>query len=496
MRLENLDNIVWKCCLVKDDDEKVFNENDVVEISGNIEEFQNNNHALHDFIRNTIDNNLVDLLDELYCIKGLEKLDSVQCEGKSDKIKLLKEMSNQYNALLKFKQFYYAEVQESINKINCYIDNNKKPKRNYRWYWLNFWDLEELYREVFYFLRYFNISPSLFEEIITKMNKVLVDEYKSKRSIFHEKNIGLWISLLELFREDVFGVDGEIIWLISLCVLAQMICRDDIHCLEFPFEGHMLFEEMLDDYNKRQNSYEDFLELLNFLIKKTTRLVDETTASRMVEKQRNLLLCYQYNSITKELFDIKAKSLIKALKSNAKLRDKYLSKSGTGCIAIMHHDSKRYVAISGEDSHGKHQKIEKLLDNKYINVTINEGTRFYCNEKQYVTYKAYENWLIYQEVNRDLLNDCVKRMFSCCERKLLTKVYGSNNSKFTLYVKKKPCILCEDALKQFSKNRYCTVNYVKSGKKNMNKKVLAYLKLLGNLIACNRTTSAIYDKSF
>ena len=69
MRLENLDNIVWKCCLVKDDDEKVCNENDVVEISGNIEEFQNNNHALHDFIRNTIDNNLVNLLDELYCVK-------------------------------------------------------------------------------------------------------------------------------------------------------------------------------------------------------------------------------------------------------------------------------------------------------------------------------------------------------------------------------------------------------------------------------------------
>ena len=65
----------------------------------------------------------------------------------------------------------------------CYSSlTNKKPKFNHRWYWLNFWDLEELHREVFYFLYYFNISSSLFEEIITKMDKVLVDEYKSKRN--------------------------------------------------------------------------------------------------------------------------------------------------------------------------------------------------------------------------------------------------------------------------------------------------------------------------
>ena len=165
------------------------------------------------------------------------------------------------------------------------------------------------------------------------------------------------------------------------------------------------------------------------------------------------------------------------------MKKRYLN--GKGCIALMHCSLGRFVAISGNDSTTKQQKIEELLSKNYFNVSMNDNVRFYYDEKQFITYADYKEWLRVNKVNIEMLDGCVNRMFSCCERKLLTKICGSCNTKFEIYVKKKPCVFCEDALDAMNNNSYSNVYYIKNEKGNMKKRVIKYLKTLGKQIANN-----------
>ena len=106
-------------------------------------------------------------------------------------------------------------------------------------------------------------------------------------------------------------------------------------------------------------------------------------------------------------------------------------------------------------------------------------------KKQFITYADYKEWLRVNKANIKTLDNRVNRMFSCCERKLLTKIYDSRDTKFEIYVKKKPCVFCEDALDAMNNNSYSNVYYIKNEKGNMKKKLIKYLKTLGKQIANN-----------
>jgi hypothetical protein len=92
----------------------------------------------------------------------------------------------------------------------------------------------------------------------------------------------------------------------------------------------------------------------------------------------------------------------------------------------------------------------------------------------------------------------VKRMFSCCERKLLVKIDHVCVKKFEIYVKNKPCVFCDDALKAVGKNAYNLVFYIKKQNGKMERKVIDYLIMLGRKIANddNPIYEEIYDRSF
>lgn len=49
----------------------------------------------------------------------------------------------------------------------------------------------------------------------------------------------------------------------------------------------------------------------------------------------------------------------------------------------------------------------------------------------------------------------IRLMFSCCERKLLTELYGKGCTRYTIYVKKKVCGMCKKAIENFDEVQKC-----------------------------------------
>ena len=506
MKLKNLENINWKCYKITDEVDEINNEKNILDISGKNDTYEDDycteKHS------NIIDDYLVDLLDEVYCIKSLENIKKYGNEPYSKKIRTLNIISGQYSNLLKFKQFYYKEVQESIDKINSYLDKDIRINPIdlgwiLRCYDGDYFDLEKLRHNIIYILKHLNISPKLFEKIIITIDKIQINRYANKYINFYQdpKEIGLWIDFLQLFRDDIFSIEGEIVWLIFLLAIVNMVCADDTEYLVNYFK--VFYQKMSEDenYYRSIDLDDNFFDKVNFCIKDTTQLLEKTVSSKIIEKQQDLLLCFKCNEITKDAFEVKAEVLIRALELDNQMKQRYLSKKGSGCIAIMCFDAKRYVAVSGDDSEDeakakeRAKKIEKLLDGKYSNVTADNDTRFYYNSNVYITYGDYKKWLNNHGINVSDLNSMRKRLFSCCEQKLLTKVYGTLCPSFDIYVKLKPCIFCEDALGKY--NSCCTVNYAISPKIQMKQKKVAYLRLIGTQVANDSVpTNDTYDKSF
>ena len=152
------------------------------------------------------------------------------------------------------------------------------------------------------------------------------------------------------------------------------------------------------------------------------------------------------------------------------IKSKFLEKK-RGCLAGMKFLKKHYASISGITMKGE-DKLGKVLWERYgiTLIKLSPDVRYYFTNNKYITYKDFEDW-------RDifLCEDRYLRMFSCCERKLLTVIYDTEfryNQHCLMYVTLPPCQMCVRSINAMEKELYihvkirCTSSISKSD--NMN----------------------------
>lgn len=394
-------------------------------------------------------------MDELYYVAALKNLDDFENIQDSEAgITELDNLSDKYGALLHFKEFYYKEMQKSIKMLNRYLEKGEARKigldmgkliyniGNYFWIYPYYLDLD-------IFIHEFH-SPKLFKKLVNAILDIQVYAYENKININNIESVELWLNFFSVFRETEFEAKGQILWILFLISLGNYICA----C-----EEYNKFLEI--DFNN------DWLQQLNQMISQTSILVEGELTQRLVNRQRDMLFFYVQQPMKSDVFDIKVEKLVMALKKQEEIFKYYIGKKQKGCIAMMHFQSKQYVALSGTNGVNCYKEIlEQLLGPGYEFVGLNENVRFYYNKNSYITYKQYVEWKCKNNVDEKQI-DGIRRMFSCCERKLLTKLYEKTNLRYTIYVKLKPCTMCKKAIEDLENRSSCNglIKYPKNIRK-------------------------------
>ena len=158
------------------------------------------------------------------------------------------------------------------------------------------------------------------------------------------------------------------------------------------------------------------------------------------------------------------RSFKKLISSDSSLRKEYTGKKAKRCYSQMWIDdcSTQYFALSCGPDYGNaelyYETAKELLSQcinynshcKYEPAPFTKEMRYYHSDRQgdYVEYNDVEKMLSIKELRQG---------FSCCERKLLTKVEeirggdGLVNGNMHICVKYNPCKICDRALKAYEK---------------------------------------------
>lgn len=150
--------------------------------------------------------------------------------------------------------------------------------------------------------------------------------------------------------------------------------------------------------------------------------------------------------------------LDKRIFKNKKVNDR------VGCCAFMEMGKERYFTINGIDyTIEKNSKLYKVIDifKKILGgaeyVQLSDETRYYIDIDNYITYKLYKK-------NKNM-DKSMMRMFTCCEKKLLTVLYNNsykieeNALQVNLIITREPCKLCERAIEGIEKMFVVNVIY-------------------------------------
>lgn len=269
--------------------------------------------------------------------------------------------------------------------------------------------------------------------------------------------IDKFITLLR--KKHVFGLYGEIIWLICFLykyrTVLHYVANDK---LEFPSIQECIHLEPLLD-----------------VIRKYVSIFDYWSNRCICDIEFNMLVCYQTH-VSKHDFETRINEIIKALKSNKEIWKKYSLKSGASCFAAMNHKGINYASLSGINIDYFEDDVKKILSGKYVLIGINENVRYYYFQNSYTKYIQYSYYKKNPtEINRLIENQHInklnaKRMFSCCEKKLLTVLYGKKG-EFIIYVKYKPCPMCEKAFEDYDyQGKKSKIRWALSGKTTINQK--------------------------
>ena len=158
------------------------------------------------------------------------------------------------------------------------------------------------------------------------------------------------------------------------------------------------------------------------------------------------------------------RSFKKLISSDSSLRKEYTGKKAKRCYSQMWIDdcSTQYFALSCGPDYGNaglyYETAKELLSQcinynahcKYEPVPFTKEMRYYHSDRKgdYVEYNDVEKMLSIEELRQG---------FSCCERKLLTKVEeirggdGLVNGNMHICVKYNPCKICDRALNAYEK---------------------------------------------
>ncbi len=111
------------------------------------------------------------------------------------------------------------------------------------------------------------------------------------------------------------------------------------------------------------------------------------------------------------------------------------------CYSLMWSKKVRikYFALSGVEKEQHYGELIKKMVPEHLHyeqVMLNGDVRYYFNDKDYFSYR---------DVKGEEDKKRIRKLVSCCERKLLTKVTDLSNG-YHMFIKLEPCEKCKRAL--------------------------------------------------
>lgn len=451
--INNLENLGWKCYTREGEVEIGNYEFDTIVEAGV------KDNLTH--LKNEKNSSLVSIIGELYYVMALENIDNNNNFENNRSFMLQLELVDQkHQALLLFKQIYFSEVQGSIDRINNYCKNGKDIQ-DIGWFmrkenFLRFCGYREPCDFIYDFLESYVVDNQdawykdnlrLYKQFFNA--KIDIDIYRQKHDLhsFEPGSIMVWFELFSVLRDEFFGIKGELAWMYFLLTMFRHICE----------ETESTRFEWLEI-----EATEDWQGQLNTIIRQTTDEIESAINRKTLQLQENMLSCqFMVATMESDVFDRKVEILLDALKQLSRQKNyagclkRYINKQDSGCVAIMHCNARKYAALSGsKNSNILLIDLERILGPEYTVVDLNPDVRYYHTKDAYITYNQYCKWRDEVKFDESRLEE-VKRMFSCCERKLLTELYGRENYRYTIYVKKKVCNMCNRALNDFDAMNGC-----------------------------------------
>ena len=93
--------------------------------------------------------------------------------------------------------------------------------------------------------------------------------------------------------------------------------------------------------------------------------------------------------------------------------------------------------------------LAELLEGDVEYVSISPDTRYYVNPELYINYSQFENYSQFKKSSEDF-----NRMFTCCERKLIAKMFSPeciDEGEIKLLISKYPCVICSRTIEIVNK---------------------------------------------
>lgn len=95
--------------------------------------------------------------------------------------------------------------------------------------------------------------------------------------------------------------------------------------------------------------------------------------------------------------------------------------------------------------------LAELLEGDVEYVSISPDTRYYVNPELYINYSQFENYSQFKKSSEDF-----NRMFTCCERKLIAKMFSPeciDEGEIKLLISKYPCVICSRTIEIVNKEK-------------------------------------------
>jgi hypothetical protein len=392
------------------------------------------------------DDDLYDLLNELHFVIGYQRIVEEnnnqinENENKNKKIQNLIKTDKYHSDLMYLKKVFYCEVNERLENLESIFDSrdidldvNKFYMYGWHKYFPNNFDLDITYNFLIQILRYYSHYSknsyaiiNVLLQIGNQLNKI--DSHNIDMNFLEVADTILRISFI--FKDEDLDEELQLYGLVLFIYFFEILCHD--------IPGF-----------KTNSSLIEFVEYF-----------DQITSYEQNKTQNNLLMCYQTIEIKKSTFYSRINSFAEILRSNTDIQGKYIQ--GTKCFATMNYNGERYFSLSGsEETEGRLNKkyktiFDSLQEARFKKIQLNYDTRYYYKAKYFILYEDYQNY-IKNGGNKD---DGMDRLFSCCERKLLTYLYKQpKTSSFQMYIKFKPCKMCERALNDYE-DKYVSGNAI------------------------------------
>lgn len=217
-----------------------------------------------------------------------------------------------------------------------------------------------------------------------------------------------------------------------------------------------------------------------------------------------------YESLTEALKN-KQEDLNKQNKTNKQEPnfEKYVDK-GINCYSCMTVNKITYFTINeindstpatGSNLDSVIKCLESILNSntnqKFEYVPIPDNTRYYSADQKYITYKDFKDFKDTKNSQDKNLNNC-NRMFTCCEKKLIAKLFNLNpdtNEAIEIITSKPPCALCQRAFNAIIADDKCKyVIYPKYGESWAQLDIEKYDRLTTIIKSTNNTNPRLTKK--